>query len=167
LARVRSGNQPCCLAPGFIEFTLDRVDGDGVIGPQAQVTFGDASPARSVSLPLRHRPSFSSHCLELGGRPQAVDLAQRRVVVKRRGLVVEHHVVAHGDAHEVVHPGRGEEHLEVLHVVLIALGVVGVAGVAAHGDAGELAHEVILEARAGDLLAVVEVLGPDEAHHAS
>jgi hypothetical protein len=44
-------------------------------------------------------------------------------------------------------------------------GVVRVAGVAAHRDAGELAHEVVLEPGAGDLDRVVEVLGADEPDH--
>ena len=81
------------------------------------------------------------------------------------GLVVEHHVVAVGDAHEVVAPGGGEEDGQILDVVLVGLHVVGVAGVAPHGDAGELAHEVILQAGPDHLLGVVQVLGADEAHH--
>jgi hypothetical protein len=41
--------------------------------------------------------------------------------------------------------------------------VVGVADVAAHGQAEQLAAEVVFQAGADDLLAVVEILGADEA----
>ena len=81
------------------------------------------------------------------------------------GLVVEHHVVPVGDAHKVVAPGGGEEDGQILDVVLVGLHMVGVARVAPHGDAGELAHEVVLQARADDLLGIVEVFRADEAHH--
>ena len=51
----------------------------------------------------------------------------------------------------------------VIHVVLVGLGVVGVADVAAHRHAEQLAAKMVFEPGANDLLAVVEVLGADEA----
>ena len=42
--------------------------------------------------------------------------------------------------------------------------MVGIAGVAAHGDAGQLAHKVVLQTGADDLFGVVEIFRPDEAH---
>ena len=80
-------------------------------------------------------------------------------------LIVEHDVVAVRDAHEVVAAGRGEQDGQVLDVVLIGFHVVGVARVAPHGDARELAHEVVLQPGTDDLAAVVEVLRTDKADH--
>ena len=48
-----------------------------------------------------------------------------------------------------------------IHIVLVGLGVVGIADVAAHRHAHQLAAEMVLEAGADDLLAVI--LGADEA----
>ena len=101
--------------------------------------------------------------LELGRTLQAQRLAHVERVVERGRLVVEHDVVGAGDAHDERHAGRTEQHEEHVHVVLVGLGVVGVADVAAHRQAHQLAAEVILEAGADDLLAVVEILGADEA----
>ena len=78
-------------------------------------------------------------------------------------LVVEHDVIRAGDAHDVVDAGGAEHREQGVHVVLVGFGVVGVADVAAHGEAEELAAEVVFQARAEDLLAVVEVLRADEA----
>ena len=46
---------------------------------------------------------------------------------------------------------------------LVGFGVVGVADVDSHGETEELAAEVVFEASAEDLFAVVEVLGPDKS----
>ena len=100
---------------------------------------------------------------ELGGGAQAEDAAQVERVVEGGALVVEHDVVGAGDAHDVVDAGGAEHGEQGVHVVLVGFGVVGVADVAAHGQAEQLAAEVIFEAGAEDLLAVVEVLGADEA----
>ena len=81
------------------------------------------------------------------------------------GLVVEHHIVAVGNAHEIGAARRSEEGCQVFNVVLVGLHVVGIAGVAAHGKPQELAHKVILQSRPGHLAGVVEVLRADEAHH--
>src|SRR5450432_4681866 len=100
----------------------------------------DSPKYRSVSGARRepavlHEAHLLEPGLELGGGSQAQELAQRRIVVERRRLVVEHDVVAHGQGHEEVAARRREEHLEVLEIVLVGVGVVGVAGVAAHRDA--------------------------------
>ncbi len=81
------------------------------------------------------------------------------------GLVVEHHVVRPRDAHDEIDARRAQQGQQHVHVVLVRFGMVGVADVAAHGHAEQLAAEVILQAGADDLLAVVEVLGADEADH--
>ena len=44
---------------------------------------------------------------------------------------------------------------------LVGFGVIGVADVATHRQAQKLAAEMILEAGADDLLAVVEIFGAD------
>ncbi len=81
------------------------------------------------------------------------------------GLVVEHHVVGAGNAHDEVDPGDAQQGQEHVHVVLVGLGMVGVADVATHRHAEQLAAEVVFQAGADDLLAVVQVLGTDEADH--
>ena len=124
-----------------------------------------AVPGQGGELPVLHEAHLLQPRLEGRDGGEAVELPQGGGLVEAGGLVVEHHVVAVGDAHEVVAPGGGEEDGQVLDVVLVGLHVVGVAGVAAHGDAGELAHEVVLQARPDDLLGVVKILRPDEAHH--
>ena len=53
------------------------------------------------------------------------------------GLIIEHHIVAMGNAHEVIASGGGEQGGQVFDVILVRLHVVGVTGVAAHGNAGE------------------------------
>ena len=86
-------------------------------------------------------------------------------IVKRGGLIIQHDVVGSRDAHDERTSGDGEQRQRHVHVVLIGLGMVRVADVAAHRETEQLAAEVILEAGADDLLAVVEVLGPDEPDH--
>ena len=70
-----------------------------------------------------------------------------------------------GDAHEIVAAGGRQQGGQVFDVILVGLHMVGVAGVAAHGDAGQLAHEVILQTGANDLPGVIEVFRADEPHH--
>src|SRR5437867_304645 len=43
---------------------------------------------------------------ELGRWPQAEDLAHGRGIVITRGLVIEHHVIATGNTHEIIASGR-------------------------------------------------------------
>ena len=85
--------------------------------------------------------------------------------MERSGLVVQHHVVGTGNAHDEVNPGDTEQGQQHVHVVLVGFGVVGVADVAAHGHAQQLAAEVIFQPCADDLLAVIQVLRADEADH--
>jgi hypothetical protein len=59
-----------------------------------------------------------------------------------------------------LHAGDAEQREQRVHIVLVGLGVIGVADIAAHRDAQQLAAEVVLQAGADDLLAVVQVLGP-------
>ena len=44
--------------------------------------------------------------------------------------------------------------------------MIGVADVDSHGQAQQLAHEMIFQPGTDDLALVEEVLRPDEAHHA-
>ncbi len=85
--------------------------------------------------------------------------------MERGGLVVEHDVVGAGDAHDEVDPGHTQQGQQGVHVILVSLGVVGVADIATHRHAQQLAAEVVFQACADDLLAVVQVLGADEPDH--
>ena len=76
---------------------------------------------------------------------------------------MEHDVVRARHAHDVVDAGRAEQREQRVHVVLVRLGVVGVAHVAAHGQAQQLAAEMVFETGALNLLAVVQIFGTDEA----
>src|SRR5260370_15509885 len=51
-----------------------------------------------------------------------------------------------------------------MHIILVGLGVVGVADVASYGQAQQLAAEVVFEASANNLLAVIKIFRPDETH---
>src|SRR6516162_1790353 len=102
--------------------------------------------------------------LEFRRRAALQEIAHGERVVERRALIAEHDVVGAGHAHHEVDAGCGEQGEQRIHVVLVGLGVIGVADVAAHGQAEELAAEMILEPGADDLLAVVEMFRPDEAH---
>src|SRR5262245_46177655 len=62
-------------------------------------------PGPRGQLAVLHQADLLQPPLELGRRPHAHDLAERRVVVERGRLVVEHHVVAHGQPHEEVAAG--------------------------------------------------------------
>jgi hypothetical protein len=103
--------------------------------------------------------------LELWGRFQAQALPGIERIVEGGGLVVEHHIVGAGDAHDEVDPRHAEQGEQHVHVVLIGFGVIGVADVAAHRQAQQLAAEVVFQAGTDDLLAVVEVLGADKTDH--
>ena len=97
---------------------------------------------------------------------QAEEPSHGQGVVVAGGLVIEHHIIRTRDAHEVVAPGRRQEQEEVIGRVLVGRRVVGVADVHAHGEAQQLAHEVVLQPGADDLPLVVQVLRPDEADDA-
>ena len=101
--------------------------------------------------------------LEFRRALQAQHLADIELVVEGGRLVVQHHVVGAGNAHDEVDAGRAEQGQQRVHVVLIGLGMVGVADVAAHRHAHQLAAEMVLEAGADDLLAVIEIFRADEA----
>jgi hypothetical protein len=108
---------------------------------------------------VRVEPGF-----ELGSGSEVEEAAEVERVVEGGALVVEHDVICSGDSHDVVDTGGAEHGEERVHIVLIGFGVVGVADVAAHGEAEELAAEVIFEAGAEDLLAIVEIFRADEAY---
>ena len=117
---------------------------------------------RSSAMPIR-----SSHASNSGARRRPSTLRDIQRIVERGALVVEHHVVRAGHAHHEVHAGHGQQRQQRIHVVLIGLGVIGVANVAAHGQAEQLAAEMIFEAGANDLLAVEEILRADETDDCS
>ena len=70
-----------------------------------------------------------------------------------------------GNAHKIVAACHGQQGGKIFNIVLICLHVVCIAAIAAHGDARELAHEVILQACSCHLAGIVEILGADETHH--
>ena len=106
---------------------------------------------------------FLQPLVEFWRRAQSEHLTQVLGVVEGSRLVVQHHIVRAGDAHEIVAAGDGQQREQVVHVVLVGFGVICVADVAAHRDAEQLAAEVVLEAGPRDLFAVIQVLGADEA----
>jgi len=107
-----------------------------------------------TALPVCHahalKPDF-----EFRRAPQPENLAYIELVVEGRGLVVQHDVVRARNPDDVIYPRRSKKRQKRVHVVLIRFGMVGVADVATHRYAHELAAEMVLEARADDLLAVV------------
>ncbi len=108
-------------------------------------------------MPVLPEAPFLHPFFKGGNGPQLHGLADRGDVVVAGGLVVEHHVVPVGYAHEIVAARRRQQHRQVFVVVLVGPHVVGIAAVAAHGQAVELAHEVVLQARADELAVVVQV----------
>ena len=80
-------------------------------------------------------------------------------------MVVEHDVISVGDSHEIVASGHGQQCCQIFNVVLVSLHVVGVATVATHGNAGEFAHEMVLQTGAGYLPGIVQILRANETHH--
>ena len=80
---------------------------------------------------------------ELGGGAEIEQPAEVEGVVEACALVVKHDVIGSGDSHDVVDPGGAKGGEEGVHVVLIGFGVVGVADVDSHGEAEELAAEVV------------------------
>ena len=121
--------------------------------------------ARADARGLVHEAVAREPGLELGRRAAAEQVAHGEGVVERGALVAQHDVVGAGHAHHEVDARGGEQGQQRVHVVLVGLGMIGVAGVAAHRQAHELAAEMILEPGANDLLPVVEIFRPDEAHH--
>ena len=85
--------------------------------------------------------------------------------MKRRALVVQHHIVGARHTNHEIHAGIGQQHHQVVHVVLVGLGMVGVADVASHRQAHQLAAKMVFQTGPDDLLAVVQILRTDEADH--
>lgn len=84
-------------------------------------------------------------------------------IVVRQALIVEHDVVGAGNRDEEIHSGGCQKQRQIIHVILIGLGVVRVTDVAAHWDAEQLGAEVVLKPGARDFLSVVKVFGANEA----
>ena len=116
--------------------------------------------------PRRGETPLGEPGLELRRRAKAQQRASGDRVMITRRLIVEHHVVGAGDAHEEVAAGRREQKQQVVGRVLVGVGVVGVADVDPHRQAQQLAHEVVFQPRADDLPLVEQVLGADEADDA-
>ena len=74
-------------------------------------------------------------------------------------------VIPHRQGDDEIDPGDGQQEHQVLVGILVGVGVVRVAAVAAHGQAVQLAHEMVLKGGADDLLMVVQVFRADEADH--
>ena len=82
--------------------------------------------------------------------------------MKTRALIVEHDVVRSRHAHDKIATRDAQQRQQIVHVILIGLRVIGVTHVTAHRQPEQLAAEMIFEPRASDLLAVVQILRPDE-----
>ena len=115
----------------------------------------DRKPRRVFS----GKPSF-----ELRRRLQAQKTPQIEGVVEAGALVMQHHVVGAGDAHDVIHARCAKHGQQRVHVILVGLDVVGVANVATHGQPKKLAAKMIFQPGACNLLPVVQILRPDEPH---
>ena len=81
-------------------------------------------------------------------------------------MIVQHHVVRARHGNQERHARDRQQGHQRVHVVLVGLGVVGVTDIDAHRHAHQLAAEVVLQPGANDLLAVIQVLRPDETDHA-
>ena len=108
-------------------------------------------------------PAARSQSSNSGDGFQSQHLPRVERVVKRSGLVVEHDVIRAGNTHDEGDARDAEQRQQDIHVILVGFGMVRVADIASHRDAEQLAAKVILQACADDLLAVVEVLGPDKS----
>ena len=106
---------------------------------------------------MRMQPGF-----EFRRRAQLERVADVERVVERGALIVEHDVVGARHAHDIGAAGDAEQRQQLVHVVLVGVGMVGVADVDTHRQAEQLAAEMILEAGADDLLAVEEIFRTDE-----
>ena len=62
--------------------------------------------------------SFARQLPQCGGFPEA------------GGLVVQHDVVAVGNAHEVIAPRQGQQARQILNIILVSFHVVGIVAVA-------------------------------------
>src|SRR5438309_11427757 len=82
------------------------------------------------------------------------------------GLVIQHHIISAGHAHKVVASCGGEQQKKIVGGVLVGGSMIGITDVAAHGQTQQFSHEVIFQSGANDLALVVEILRPDESHHA-
>ena len=82
------------------------------------------------------------------------------------GLVVQHHVVRTGNAHEIVAARRSQKQQQIVGRILIGGGVICVADIATHRQTEQLAHEMIFEPGADNLPLVVQIFRADEADNA-
>ena len=86
--------------------------------------------------------------------------------MERGGLVVQHDIVGAGHPHDEGDAGGRQQRQQIVHVVLIGLGMVGVTNVDAERQAEQLSAKMVLEPGADDFLAVIEIFRADEADHA-
>ena len=127
------------------------------------ISFGDNPAGIRSDVAAPATPIRMSHASNSGAGRRPSTRAHIERVVERCALVVQHDVVGAGHAHDEVDAGHAQQRQQSVHVVLVGLGMVGVADVHAHRQAEQLAAEMILQAGADDLLAVVEVFRADEA----
>ncbi|SKT85340.1 Uncharacterised protein [Mycobacteroides abscessus subsp. abscessus] len=83
--------------------------------------------------------------------------------MKRQTLITQHHIVGARNGDNEGHARRGKQDQQRIHVVLVGLGMIGVTDVDAHGQAKQLATEMVFQPGANDLLTVVEVFGSNES----
>src|SRR6266446_1849681 len=111
-------------------------------------------------------PYAKQPIVELRGAFQPEQIADIERVVERSRLIVQHDVIRSRHPHNEGYAGSGEQRQQIVHIVLVGLGVVGVTDVHAERQAEQLAAEMVLEPGTDDLLAVIEIFRADEADHA-
>ena len=89
----------------------------------------------------------------------------QRVVIAG-GLVIQHHVVGTGNAHEVIAPRSRQKQEQVIGGILVGSGVIGVADITTHGQSKQFTHEMVFEPGTDDLSLVVQIFRPDETNDA-
>ena len=125
-------------------------------GAQRRVT-GQPPLAASLEQPHTFQPS-----LELRRRAFSEGAADIQRIMERRALVIQHHIIRAGDAHDKRTASRAKQGQKGVHVVLIGLRMVGITDVAAHRQAEQLAAAMVLQAGPDNLLAIVEIFRADK-----
>ncbi|MNN81142.1 hypothetical protein D3C81_1979320 [compost metagenome] len=81
------------------------------------------------------------------------------------GLIVQHAVVGHWNPNKEIHPGSGQKHREIIHIILVCLHMIRIADVDTHGYPLDFPHEMIFQSGADHLLAVIQILRAYKSDH--
>lgn len=109
--------------------------------------------------PHPFQPSLKFRC-----RPFPEHLPNEQRVMEGGALVGQHDVITPRDSHDVVTSGYAEQGEEVVHVVLVGLGMVGVANVTPHGKSEQLSAKMILKTCPDDLFGIIKIFRADKAY---